>query len=464
MKEIFNGFELKKTYESLSPIDNIGKSPTIKMLKEAIKDKRNNNIALTGKYGAGKSSILKSYLKEIFNRKNKVLHISLGMFGFSNSGEISGTNDDGKKPLSIFSSLKSVDNFCKEIEKSIVQQIVYKEKYNKLEETRFKRAAKPNGKQFVFLYLFFCILIYSCLIKLLGEDIVQIVRSFMILIKYNGLTGFFEMLLRYVLSVENRSIMVIVLIASSIITFFNTMLSKWILRSINQMSIKSLNLGVGQTNVVLERNNGSLINQYMDELIYFFSKTKYELIVIEDLDRFLDSKIIKDRVLLIFQKLKELNTVLNNSNDIGRRIVFLYVVRDDMFETDIERTKFFDFIVPVMPTVTNYNSYNTLKHKKLEGVSDEALRKLAYYVSDFRLIKNICNEYELYYQENSKNIGNSLIPDKLFGMIILKNVMPKKYDELLNERGEIYDFIHSKHKYISQLQAENNTTIKENQS
>ena len=46
-----------KGYESLAPISNIKKSATLDMLINAVGDSKNYNIALLGKYGAGKSSI-----------------------------------------------------------------------------------------------------------------------------------------------------------------------------------------------------------------------------------------------------------------------------------------------------------------------------------------------------------------------------------------------------------------------
>lgn len=76
----------------------------------------------------------------------------------------------------------------------------------------------------------------------------------------------------------------------------------------------------------------SVFNRYLDELVYLFQTTGYQVVVLEDLDRFKNTS--------IYTKLRELNQLLNQSQDIGRRIVFVYALRDDIFHTSQERTKF----------------------------------------------------------------------------------------------------------------------------
>ena len=54
----------------------------------------------------------------------------------------------------------------------------------------------------------------------------------------------------------------------------------------------------------------------------------------------------------IFVHLRELNNLLNNDDSIKRKpIVFVYAVRDDIFSKE-DRTKFFDFIIPIIPDIT----------------------------------------------------------------------------------------------------------------
>ena len=52
-----------KEYESLAPVSNIKNNATLDMLINAVVNSKNYNIALSGKYGAGKSSLIKSFFK-----------------------------------------------------------------------------------------------------------------------------------------------------------------------------------------------------------------------------------------------------------------------------------------------------------------------------------------------------------------------------------------------------------------
>lgn len=60
----------------------------------------------------------------------------------------------------------------------------------------------------------------------------------------------------------------------------------------------------------------------MDEILYFFEKTKYRVVFIEDLDRFNNTE--------IFVNLRELNEILNNYEVIKKcgKVTFVYAVRD----------------------------------------------------------------------------------------------------------------------------------------
>lgn len=80
---------------------------------------------------------------------------------------------------------------------------------------------------------------------------------------------------------------------------------------------------------VVEDN--SIFNKHLDEVLYFFQVTDYNVVIIEDLDRFGTSD--------IFLKLRELNQLINESKIVNRHITFVYAIKDDVFR-DEERTKF----------------------------------------------------------------------------------------------------------------------------
>lgn len=416
-----------KEYSSLAPRDDIENNASIEMLKQALKDKRNKNIALSGKYGAGKSSIVLSALKKekfrVFRKeKFKPLYISLGMLGIENE-------DVGE----------DIEKISRTIEKGIIQQIIYKEKSNKFPASKIKRIPYIN-KEIIF-FIILAIVVYKLEIaKKIITDCSNILVSkvnYIWLIFYRNPNNF-----KFINFCENVIYLdkIIKLIALLVIIYFFT---KYMTNIIRKYSLKNIKLMFFETNEIeVENIEESLINKYMDELVYFFEMTKYNIVVIEDLDRFMVNEKLKPKILIIFQKLKELNQILNSSKLLNRRITFLYVMRDDLFENEEERTKFFDFIVPKIPEISNYNSYAKLKKIFYnDDISDKFLQDISLHINDYRVIKNLKNEFDLYTQEIT---GEGIVKEKLLGMITLKNLRPKEYEKLIKEEGELYKYFKNK--------------------
>jgi hypothetical protein len=136
---------------------------------------------------------------------------------------------------------------------------------------------------------------------------------------------------------------------------------------------------------------------------------------------------------MIFEKLREINTLVNYRRDkkiapygsFWRRkqvnikpLRFLYLLRDDIF-TNKDRTKFFDFIIPVVPVVGASNSYNIFKKifDEYEGILVKPdpllLREISIHINDMRILKNIFNEFKIYYECLEKNTSKNIIkPDQ----------------------------------------------------
>ncbi len=82
----------------------------------------------------------------------------------------------------------------------------------------------------------------------------------------------------------------------------------------------------------------SIFNKYIDEIIYFFEVTKYDIVIFEDLDRLKNYS-------GLFVKLREMNTLLNNSKIIKKnKITFVYAVSDIISSSKIERTVKIDIL------------------------------------------------------------------------------------------------------------------------
>ena len=204
--------------------------------------------------------------------------------------------------------------------------------------------------------------------------------------------------------------------------------------------IKSLNV----KNLQIELNQeASVFNKHLEEIIYFFEATDYDVVIIEDLDRFRCSE--------IFQKLREINFILRKSEVIktkNRVVKFIYAIKDDLFTDSFERTKFFDYIATVTPIVNPDNSFDKLSAELEErgySLNKEKLKELSEFVDDMRMLKNIANEFQQYMDR----ISATSYPDmeKLLGMIIYKNHHPDDFGELHYQQGKVYEFISKKERW-----------------
>lgn len=193
----------------------------------------------------------------------------------------------------------------------------------------------------------------------------------------------------------------------------------------------------------------TIFNKNMDEIVYFFEETKYRIVFFEDLDRLEDPS--------IFIHLRELNTLLNNYDGIKRCIVFVYAIRDDIF-TDTDRTKFFEFIIPVIPIINSTNSGEIFLQKLEESekkgifheISQEFILDVSPYVEDMRILQNIYNEFVVYKETIRTDQELKLSDETMMALIIFKNLYPREFAELQMERGVVKQAFEDKQRYISE--------------
>lgn len=232
------------------------------------------------------------------------------------------------------------------------------------------------------------------------------------------------------------------LAASAWLLFVLYVIARYVFKSYSNSKLNKLNLKEGEIEVI---EDNSIFNKHLDEILYFFQVTDYNVVIIEDLDRFGTPS--------IFLKLRELNQLINESKIVGRHITFIYAIKDDIFK-DEERTKFFDFITTVIPVINPSNSKDKLK-SALEakgcgndGISDEDLSEMAFFIQDMRILTNIVNEYKQYRDKLCEASDFQLNKTKLLGMIVYKNYYPQDFALLHRREGKIYKCISSKSNFI----------------
>ena len=395
-------------FESLTPkILEENKPIYTKALDFAFENDSIKNIAITGVYGSGKTTIWNTYVKQK-NLKN-IITVSLGKYE-DECGKYK-YNNDGKVENIICSP--EVDNDKENrIERQIINQIVSQIDSKKISKSKYKfKSDKGDLIEIIFIFLF--------------------LASIFILINWNEFKNF-----KLELSVFNVLNLVL------FISLFFIILG---LKKKNIFNISKINFKLVEAQLDDKiSTDETVIDKDMKEIVYLLDNSGTEVVVFEDLDRYDNIE--------IYNKLRELNFLFNryvNSNEKkSKRIIkFIYMVKDGLFVSK-DRTKFYDFIMPVVPIVDSRTSENYLisllikdKEKYNENPNElqgNILANISLYIDDMRLLKNIVNEYYIYLNilpmkelELNKN--------KLFAMMVLKNVFPEEFELLQKNRGNIYN-------------------------
>lgn len=383
-------------YEDFAPASKIENGEEyIKALRWALKNENVKNIALAGPYGSGKSSVIQSYLKE--HPSTNALNISLATF-------------DWEK--------KDYDDFKNEIELGILKQLFYKVDSHQIPQSRYRKIHKQYYRRFL------CGTIVIALLFLL-------VFGFFFPETFHNCIGRIAQCGNYY-HLSKESAYLIAGIFGILGILIISYICKWI---VTHLRVKEVNIADKAT-LSDGHEEDSIFNRNMDEIMYFFEETTYDTVFIEDLDRFDSSE--------IFVKLRELNTILNNYDLIKRRIVFVYAIKDDMFKNE-ERTKFFDFIIPVIPIINSTNSGEILIDKLKVAIQEDGVYRSSLYdisssyitlvspfIEDMRVLTSICNEFVVY----KKTLQSLHLKDEeMFSIMIFKNLFPTDFAELEAERG-----------------------------
>ena len=387
------------------------------------------NIALSGGYGTGKSSVLCQLKNDCRfqdpNGNSNCLFISL-----------SSLNGQDNKP----SENKQGDSDQTDlIEKEIVKQLLYQESSTISHFRRLRNINDTKRRMYstilgLLLFLFFT-----------GLGWMEKIYSFFL----PKQLGSFVYIHQFLLPNCIFKIGISALLLAFFIWIFHTIIPTTVQGHIH---LKSMTAGSASLSLAGD-DDETYFDKYLDEIAYFFSTSKKQVVVFEDIDRFNNTR--------IFEDLKELNTILNQDpSNGGKAICFVYAVRDSIFDAfgdfntavnddtskipsmkgnNIERanrTKFFDLIIPMVPFMSPTAAKGLISSEfQNEGIDRRLISLLSKYITDMRLIKNIHNEFlvfrsELMPEEQESNRQVSLDVNHILAMVAYKNIYPKDFEKL----------------------------------
>lgn len=520
-----NGSEFGKSglYYDFSPIDvcededKSSYEEEFNQIKYALENDKAKNLAILGKFGTGKSSLISSFFKHAHINNKKIsekeyVTVSLADFDYlkgnssdnieddlaansrsdkdnnSDTTDKKGCNESSENKIDSsnknnHSSGKSSYQNLESVEKEIIRQLSYG-KLSKNVPISFLSKFKTRLSDSLVISLYLSSLLVLFLSSFFIKD--EIVHLF-----------------NYAQGCTLTKLLVLTAITAPYVFIFFKFLSPRL--RFKHLSLSSLSISVEQ------RDSDNIIDAYLDEITFLFEQSKCKYVIFEDLDRGNNPE--------VFTHLRNLNIVLNN--DIRcknknvvfwkkgqRRIVFIYLLRNDLLSPQ-DMVKFFDYTLSITPYAASSNiAYYSLKirdelyayYKKIENdensenelkttqeievhdpadqqdkntkkssetkisnksdlftedaLDNDFIISVSKFISDLRNVKQIFNDYQLlignfeFLFDDVKSIGK-----KIFSISILKNYYPSDYNQLLSNKGNLYELLNRVGEYQSFVEA-----------
>lgn len=377
------------------------------------------NIAVTGAYGAGKSSVLRTW-KECPDNDLRIMTVSLADFEMQSASRPKAEPADKEGNTSAADDKKAAAEE-KTIEYSILQQLLYKEKKSALPYSRIERITDISSFQ----------------VARVAADLLLI-----LIVMLAGLLCLFPEYVSNKLSLPGMISQYLIdrtawrLVLAGVLLFTALFMS---VRKLHRIGLFDRRVSVDKIDMLkgaisTRPSSPSLLNVYIDEIVYFFEQTGHNVVIFEDLDRHNDGA--------IFIKLREINQIINNTRPDDEPVRFIYAVRDGLFSTAEARTKFFDFVIPVIPVMDSENAaehFSSMFRETELGDPDftKCVSSLALFIPDMRIMRNIANEFRVY--QNLVNGAGDIT--RLLSMIAYKNIFADDYHSIDEKKGVLYSFV-----------------------
>jgi hypothetical protein len=376
----------------------------LRHLREAIENPRNLNIALTGRYGTGKSSVLDEFESEFESRSLRIAISTLGP--------------------------KSEDlNLTNRIQKELVKQLLYRAAPRALRYSRFNRIVPLSVKR-------------AAAQAAIAVIVVGSILGFLRWLPAVAKTG-----PGHPWPVRLSSWLALAILVTLLITALH--------RFIYGRFVVS-NVSAAGATVTLTQQNSTYFDEYLEEIVYFFDELSPAVVIFEDLDRFDDPH--------IFEALRELNTLLNQTAKRRKKkkpLHFIYAIKDSLFErlgdestttkgdaaaaetVRANRTKFFDIVIPIVPFISHRNARELLagllQNRGYTGIERPLVSLVAQHTTDMRLLRNICNEYAVFAERLilTSKTAPGLTASNLFALVVYKNYHLRDFEDISRRNSDL---------------------------
>lgn len=385
------------------------------------------NVAITGSFGAGKSSLIQWAINNYPQHSFHV--ISVSSFAKGENVKFAATNSDSEDDR---------DKIRFSVESGIINQLVHSSNANDASRAGFYSLTASSKS-----------------------------RIFLMALYISAIIGFTYVFLNGLIK-EHIWLQLSILCILILVAIYHVFLYGGFRRYFSSLSI-------GKVNIALAEKQTSAINSNLDSLLYLLHQSKDDVYVFEDIDRF-DSLSIQ-----IFETLRELNRQANQtlpkpkSHKVGHNleyhsalrvfdnqypsaIRFIYLIREDLFSSK-DLVKFFDYVIPVIPCIDIFNSSNMLMNEFATAglnVSKETCTLIYPGFEDLRILNNLINEACLYKKIANTRLGYS--DDQLVCALTYKLLFPQDYSLFQKGRGFLYSLFNmlSSSKLQSAISLEDN--------
>ncbi len=410
-----------------------------KYLNEAFCTERIRNIGVTGHYGSGKSSILHTFDKEYNNGTKRFLYVSLGDYAKENN------NPKSDERCFFDNHTESGERVFSDIEFQLLLQIYSRFEHKDIPASSFQYLPRYNEKKTALWLKLFMLLIFCTLLLIFHLPLGMLVRSI-----FPQLAMTIKIVHLFLYGLD---------FSICIVLFYH-----FLHRIIPRLHISSFSISShGVDAKVKSKNELGYLDIYSMDLVYCLKTVCEQIaytVVLEDMDR-----LNEEDCLAIITRMRELNHLINSHlQQEGKRqcIRFVYVVNDKI-TARLNSTKFFDYVIPVLPTVNvfavqemltrNLKKLNIIVYNNTSAFSTLDMSidmtfatEIASYMRSYRVQYAILNEFavlkDIYCSESRNSAGSfTMTPaEQIMALAIYKVLWPRDYSDVFYGKSKILPF------------------------